>query len=84
MRRLASRGLVLWNRCHGLLSFHHVCLRLILQLRLQSNSFCCSGYSWLAEQVDLTGSRGSVVFLGANFGWLIFPPIGVCNLDLMR
>jgi len=34
-----------------------------------------SGYSWLAEQVDLTGSRGGVVFLGANFGWLIFPPI---------
>ena len=28
----------------------------------------CLGYSWLAEQVDLTGSRGSVVFLGANSG----------------
>ena len=40
------------------------------------NNFC-SGYSWLAEQVDLTGSRGGVVFLGANFGWLIFPPIGL-------
>jgi len=34
-----------------------------------------SGYSWLAEQVDLTGRGSSVVFLGANFGWLVFPPL---------
>jgi len=34
-----------------------------------------SGYSWLSEQVDLTGRGSSVVFLGANFGWLVFPPI---------
>jgi len=34
-----------------------------------------SGYSWLAEHVDLTGRGSSVVFLGANFGWLIFPPL---------
>ena len=44
--------------------------------QVEENDFC-SGYSWLAEQVDLTGSRGGVVFLGANFGWLIFPPIGL-------
>jgi len=34
-----------------------------------------SGYSWLAEHVDLTGRGSSVVFLGANFGWLVFPPL---------
>ena len=34
-----------------------------------------AGYSWLAEQVDLTGRGSSVVFLGANFGWLVFPPL---------
>ena len=30
-----------------------------------------SGYSWLAGQVDLTGPGSSVVFLGANLGWLV-------------
>ena len=30
-----------------------------------------SGYSWLADQVDLTGPGSSVVFLGANLGWLV-------------
>ena len=39
------------------------------------NSFFVVGYSWLAEQVDLTGKGSSVVFLGANFGWLVFPPL---------
>ena len=34
-----------------------------------------SGYSWLADQVDLTGLTSSVVFLGANCGWLVFPPL---------
>jgi len=34
-----------------------------------------SGYCWLAEQVDLTGRGSSVVFLGANTGWLVFPPL---------
>ena len=34
-----------------------------------------AGYSWLASQLDLTGMRGSVVFLGANIGWLVFPPL---------
>ena len=34
-----------------------------------------SGYSWLADQVDLTGRGSSVVFLGANLGWLVFPPL---------
>eukprot|EP00092_Neocalanus_flemingeri_P035684 GFUD01038850.1.p1 GENE.GFUD01038850.1~~GFUD01038850.1.p1 ORF type:complete len:455 (-),score=72.17 GFUD01038850.1:48-1412(-) len=34
-----------------------------------------SGYSWLAEHVDLTGRGSSVVFVGANFGWLVFPPL---------
>ena len=80
VRRLASRGLVPWHCCHGLLPLHHVCLRFIQQMnfvnQVGENHFC-SGYSWLAEQVDLTGSRGGVVFLGANFGWLIFPPIGL-------
>ena len=33
------------------------------------------GYSWLAGQVDLTGRGSSVVFLGANLGWLVFPPL---------
>ena len=36
---------------------------------------CISGYSWLAEQIDLTGKGSSIVFLGANFGWLVFPPL---------
>ena len=80
VRRLASRGLVPWHCCHGILPLHHVCLRFIQQMnfvnQVGENEFC-SGYSWLAEQVDLTGSRGGVVFLGANFGWLIFPPIGL-------
>ena len=34
-----------------------------------------SGYSWLSEQVDLTGNGSSVVFLGTNIGWLVFPPL---------
>ena len=34
-----------------------------------------SGYSWLAEHIDLTGRGSSVVFLGANCGWLVFPPL---------
>ena len=34
-----------------------------------------SGYSWLSEQVDLTGNSSSVVFLGTNIGWLVFPPL---------
>ena len=76
LRGLAQRGLVPWHRCHGFLGFHHVCLRFCKNKQTQVIKFC-SGYSWLAEQVDLTGSRGGVVFLGANFGWLIFPPIGL-------
>jgi len=34
-----------------------------------------SGYSWLAEKADLTGRASSIVFLGANAGWVIFPPL---------
>ena len=34
-----------------------------------------SGFAWLADQVDMTGFRNSVVFLGGNSGWLIFPPV---------
>lgn len=41
-------------------------LRLSFLITLSS-----SGYSWLAEQVDLTGPGSSVVFLGANLGWLV-------------
>ena len=33
------------------------------------------GFAWLADQVDMTGFRNSVVFLGGNSGWLIFPPV---------
>ena len=36
---------------------------------------CYPGYSWLAEQMDLTGARGSAVFLGANAGWLVTTPL---------
>ena len=42
LRRLASRSSLPWNCCHGLLCFHNVCLRFILQpssFRLQSNCF---------------------------------------------
>jgi len=34
-----------------------------------------SGFAWLADQVDMTGFRNSVVFLGGNSGWLTFPPL---------
>lgn len=34
-----------------------------------------SGYSWLAEQMDLTGFRNSVTFFGGNLGWMVFPPL---------
>ena len=34
-----------------------------------------AGYSWLAGRCDLTGLGSSVVFLGANTGWLLFPPL---------
>ena len=40
------------------------------QIKLNHGS-PCSGYSWLAAQVDLTGPGSSVVFLGANLGWLV-------------
>jgi len=34
-----------------------------------------SGYSWFAEKTDLTGRASSIVFLGANAGWVVFPPL---------
>ena len=38
-------------------------------------SYSLPGYSWLAEKADLTGRASSIVFLGANAGWVIFPPL---------
>ena len=38
-------------------------------------SMLLAGYSWLAGRCDLTGPGSSVVFLGANTGWLLFPPL---------
>ena len=29
----------------------------------------------MSDQVDLTGKGSSVVFLGVNCGWLVFPPL---------
>lgn len=34
-----------------------------------------SGFSWLAELVDMTGRNSSIVFLGASVGFLVSPPI---------
>ena len=43
------------------------------------------GFAWLADQVDMTGFRNSVVFLGGNSGWLnlsVFCFVfGFCSLD---
>ena len=47
----------------------------IFSLRRTHELLLLLGYSWLAEQIDLTGKGSSVVFLGANFGWLVFPPL---------
>ena len=42
-----------------------------------------SGFAWLADQVDMTGFRNSVVFLGGNSGWLIFPPLPASSSSLV-
>ena len=34
-----------------------------------------SGFSWLAEIVDLTGSNTSIIFLGAAVGHMVSPPL---------
>ena len=34
-----------------------------------------SGFSWLAENVDMTGGNSSIVFLGAAVGFLVSPPL---------
>ena len=33
-----------------------------------------SGFSWLAENMDMTGKNSSIVFLGASVGFLVSPP----------
>ena len=34
-----------------------------------------SGFSWLAENMDMTGKNSSIVFLGASAGFLVSPPL---------
>ena len=60
------------HRHHGLLHLHASRLR---QTNPPSSNTFLPGFAWLADQVDMTGFRNSVVFLGGNSGWLIFPPL---------